>query len=142
MTLDHSTHRAPHLFERHTIPASGAIGLASLGLHLILPDTLSNLLAAFLIPLIAGIYIGFAVVDGRMSRIIVESTVAFMFLGFAIWSYLHAPYLIPLGYVAHAGWDFLHHTPLFNVAMPRWYIPACVVYDVLVAVGLWVIWAI
>jgi hypothetical protein len=106
------------------------------------PISASHVLAATLLTLIAGIYIGFAVLDGRLSRLLVEGSVACMFVGFATWSLINAPHLIPLGYLAHAGWDFLHHTPLFEVAMPKWYIPACVVVDVFVGLGLWLIWVL
>ncbi|MEH6738220.1 MAG: hypothetical protein V7695_06720 [Sulfitobacter sp.] len=126
----------------HTIPVWSVISLCSLALHLVLPVTVSHVLTATVLTLIAGVYIGFAVMDGRMSRIIIESIAACAFVGIASWALIVAPHLIPLGYLAHAVWGFLHHTPLFKVAMPRWYIPACVVVDVIVGVGLWLIWAL
>jgi len=134
--------RHNHIFANHTIPAFSVISLGSLAVHLLLPHSASYVLAATLLSLIAGIYIGFAVMDGRQSRILVESSIACGFIAFATWSLMKAPHLIPLGYLAHAAWDFLHHTPLFMVSMPRWYIPACVVVDVIVGIGLWVIWAL
>lgn len=129
-----------HILATHTIPAWGVIGLASLAVHMALPTEMSHALAALLLTLIAGVYVGFAALDGRMSRILVESTVAVFFVVFALWALLTAPWMLPLGYIGHAFWDFMHHTPIFNVKMPAWYIPACVVYDVLVGVGLWAIW--
>ncbi len=129
-----------HVLARHTIPAWSIIGLGSLALHIFLPQDVSHVVAAILLATIAGVYIGFAANDGRMSRIVVEATVACLFATFATWALITAPLLLPLGYIAHAGWDFLHHTPLFNVKMPKWYVPACVIYDVIVGVGLWLIW--
>lgn len=134
--------RDTHILATHTLPAWSVIGLISLAVHFVLPQDISHTLAALLLAMIAGIYVGFAALDGRMSRILVESVVACLFVAFALWSLISAPYLLPLGYIAHAGWDFLHHTPLFKVSMPGWYIPACVVYDVMVGVGLWAIWAL
>jgi|TARA_B100001059_G_scaffold221178_1_gene243893 hypothetical protein len=131
-----------HILATHTIPVSSMIALVSLAVHLVLPIEVSHALAALLLTLIAGVYIGFAVNDGRMSRIVTESLVAITFVIFAVWALLNAPVLLPLGYIAHAAWDFLHHTPLFNVKMPKWYVPACVVYDVIVGLGLWAIWLI
>ncbi len=126
----------------HTVPAFSIISFGSLAVHLLLPSMASHVLAATLLTLIAGIYIGFAVIDGRLSRILVESIVACLFVAFATWSLMNAPHLIPFGYLAHAAWDFLHHTPIFKVQMPQWYIPACVVVDVFVGLGLWLIWAL
>ena len=63
-------------------------------------------------------------------------------MGFAVWALATAPMLIPLGYMAHAAWDFLHHVRFFKVKMPGWYIPACVVVDVIVGLGLWLIWGL
>lgn len=131
-----------HILATHTIPAWSVIGLGSLAVHLVSPIDVSHALAALLLTLIAGVYIGFAVNDGRMSRIMTESLVAITFVMFAVWALLNAPMLLPLGYIAHAAWDFLHHTPVFNVKMPKWYVPACVVYDVIVGLGLWAIWLI
>jgi hypothetical protein len=131
-----------HLLATHTIPSWSVIGLASLGVHLILPQDVSHALAALLLAMIAGVYVGFAALDGRLSHIIIESFAALLFIAFALWALVFAPYLLPIGYIAHAGWDFLHHTPVFKIAMPNWYIPACVVFDVVVGLGLWAIWAL
>jgi hypothetical protein len=131
-----------HMLAAHTIPVCSAIGLGSLGVHLFLPVDVSYALAALLLTLIAGVYIGFAVNDRRLSRILIESTVAVGFVAFACWALLYAPMLLPLGYIGHAVWDFLHHTPVFNVKMPKWYVPACVVVDVIVGLGLWAVWLI
>ncbi|MFV2052363.1 hypothetical protein [Aliiroseovarius sp. YM-037] len=131
-----------HVLATHTIPAWSVIGLGSLSVHLVLPVDVSHTLAALLLTLIAGAYIGFAVNDGRLSRILVESAVAVGFVAFACWALLYAPILLPLGYIGHAVWDFLHHPPIFNVKMPRWYVPACVVVDVIFGLGLWAIWLV
>ena len=58
-------------------------------------------------------------------------------LGLLLW-----PLLLPIAYFAHALWDFAHHNRLSLplVAIPRWYVPWCVVIDVIVGAGLIVIW--
>ena len=140
MDMTPTKEKDQHFLAKHTIPAWSVIGLGSLAVHLVIPIDVSHVLAALLLALIAGVYIGFAANDGRMSRIVIESGVAILFVMFSMWALLKAPMLLPLGYIAHAVWDFLHHTPFFNVQMPKWYVPACVVYDVLVGIGLWAIW--
>ena len=69
-----------HLLATHTIPAWSVIGLGSLVVHLVLPIDASHALAALLLTLIAGVYIGFAINDGRVSRIVTESFVAITFV--------------------------------------------------------------
>ena len=34
---------------------------------------------------------------------------------------------------AHAVWDLLHHNGAFGAPVPKWYIPFCVVFDLLAA---------
>ena len=131
-------HESP--LSKHVFPSWSLIGLISLLPHAFVADSISHLLAAGILILIAGVYLGFAFNDGRMSRILIEATVAVGFLIFSIWAVLASPILLPIGYLAHAVWDWLHHTPLFEVEMPRWYVPACVIVDVIVGLGLWVIW--
>jgi hypothetical protein len=50
--------------------------------------------------------------------------------------------LPPLAYFAHALWDFAHHnrSRLPLVSIPQWYVPRCVVIDVIIGAGLLVIW--
>jgi hypothetical protein len=107
-----------------------------------LPAEVSVGYAAIIIALIAGIYFGFAVMNGSPRDQLVEFSVAGLFalagiLGIVVW-----PVLLPIAYFAHALWDFAHHNrwrlPL--VAIPAWYVPWCVVIDVIVGAGLVVIW--
>jgi hypothetical protein len=55
---------------------------------------------------------------------------------------LHWPVILPLAYFGHAAWDFAHHNKarLPLVAIPQWYVPWCVVIDVIVGAGLLIIW--
>ena len=100
---------------------------------------MSHALASLLLTLIAGVLVGFAVLEGSMSRNLIESVVAALFVACALWALLTAPWMVPLGDIGHALWDFMHHRPIVTVKMPAWYFPACVVYGVLVVVGLWAI---
>jgi hypothetical protein len=49
---------------------------------------------------------------------------------------------LPAAYLAHALWDLAHHnrSNLRLVAIPQWYVPWCVMIDVIVGLGLIVIW--
>jgi hypothetical protein len=119
-----------------------AIGVATLVPHAFLPADASVAFAAIVIALIAGIYFGFAVVNGSPRDQFVEFNVAGLFLLAGLLGLLAWPLLLPIAYFAHALWDFAHHRRLRLplVAIPSWYPPWCVIIDVIVGAGLLVIW--
>lgn len=130
------------IFARQPVLTGIAVGVATLVPHIFLPPHASVGYAAVVIALIAGIYFGFAVMNGSPRDQFVEFNVAGLFslagvLGLLLW-----PLLLPIAYFAHASWDFAHHNRLRLplVAIPAWYVPWCVVIDVIVGVGLIVIW--
>jgi hypothetical protein len=41
--------------------------------------------------------------------------------------------IIAAGWIAHAGWDALHHLPTLAAHAPEWYVTACIVFDVVLA---------
>lgn len=114
-----------HVFAKHPFPAAGLLGLITLPLHALLPYDWSVILAAFILAMIAGVYIGFAALDGRLSRLALETAVALAFTLFAAIASQVAPLWLTLGYILHGLWDAAHHSPLFDVKMVRWWIPAC-----------------
>lgn len=141
---DHAagTHRAESVLARRPILTSVAIGVGSLAPHLFLSPQASLAFAAVVIALIAGIYFGFAVTMGSPRDQFVEFSVAGMFaiaglVGLLIW-----PLLLPLAYLGHALWDLAHHnrSRLSLVKIPQWYVPWCIIIDVIVGIGLLVIW--
>lgn len=140
-TLVHDHHR-PSIFANYPVLTGIAIGAVSLLPHAIFPPEASLGFAAILIALIAGIYFGFAVVNGSPRDQIVEFTVTGLFAICALLGLLYWPVLLPLAYFAHAGWDLAHHNRarLSLVSIPQWYVPWCVVIDVIIGAGLLVIW--
>jgi hypothetical protein len=78
--------------------------------------------------LIASIYIGFAVSDGRPRVIAVESTVAAMFVIVAAAAVTASPWLLVIGLAGHGLKDLWQHRRLF-VANTRWWPPFCLVVD-------------
>lgn len=85
-----------------------------------------------LLAMIAGVYIGFAVNDGRRHLLVLEIAVALGFCALVFLGMWKWPILIALGYFLHAVWDFLHHPLKLGARTRQWYPPACVIYDVLV----------
>jgi hypothetical protein len=82
--------------------------------------------------LIASVYIGFAVVDGRRTVLAVESGVASMFVVIAAAAVTGTPWLLVVGLARHGFKDLLQHKRQF-VANTRWWPPFCLVVDWAVA---------
>ena len=82
--------------------------------------------------LIAAIYIGFAVADGRPRVLIVESTVAALFVLLAAAAVTGSAWLLVIGFVGHGLKDLWQHRTHF-VVNTRWWPPFCLVVDWVVA---------
>ena len=81
---------------------------------------------------IAAIYIGFAVADGRAFVISAESTVATAFVVVAAAAVTGSPWLLVVGLAAHGVKDLWQHRRQF-VANTRWWPPFCLAVDWVVA---------
>ena len=121
--------------------AGAGLSLATLPVHIVIPHAASVQLAALVLGLVAGVYVGLALNDGRSSRLAVEAGVAAGFLAAALAGVLAWSWAIPLAYVFHGLWDFAHHR-LVDTAIPRWYIPFCALFDWVFAACLTAAWAL
>jgi hypothetical protein len=81
---------------------------------------------------IAAVYVGFAVADGRAKVIAVESGVAFAFVIVAAAAITGSPWLLVVGLAGHGFKDLWQHRTHF-VANTRWWPPFCMVVDWVVA---------
>jgi hypothetical protein len=81
---------------------------------------------------IAAIYIGFAVGDGRVRIIAVESSVAFTFVVVAAAAITATPWLLVVGFVGHGLKDLWQYRTHFVNNM-RWWPPFCMAVDFVVA---------
>jgi hypothetical protein len=132
MTHAHPTHpraeqslRTPMLWG----VAFGGIQAASpLGFRWLDPATVYALSLA----LIAAVYIGFAVADGRGTVIAVESAVAGVFVVVAAAAVTGSPWLLVVGLFGHGLKDLWQHRRQY-VANTRWWPPFCLVVDWVVA---------
>ena len=84
------------------------------------------------IALIAAVYIGFAVADGRPAVIAVETTVAGAFVVLAAAGVTGSAWLIVIGFVGHGLKDLWQHRSHF-VANTRWWPPFCMTVDFVAA---------
>jgi len=87
---------------------------------------------ALSIALIAAVYIGFAVADGRPKVIAVEVIIAAVFLVIAAASVTSTAWLLVFAYAGHGFKDFWQERSHF-VANTRWWPPFCATVDWLVA---------
>ncbi len=81
---------------------------------------------------IAAIYVGFAVADGRPRVIAIESVVTFAFVVAAAVSVTGSPWVIVGGLVGHGLKDLWQHRTQF-VSGTRWWPPFCMAVDFVAA---------
>jgi hypothetical protein len=84
------------------------------------------------ITLIAAVYIGFAVADGRPKVLAVEVGVTSAFVVVAAVAVTHSPWFLVIAFTAHGLKDLWQHRTHF-VANTRWWPPFCAAVDWLVA---------
>jgi hypothetical protein len=111
-----------HVMAAHPLLTGSGLAVLSLPLHL------------------AGVYLGFAFADGRLSVITTELFVALGFTGAALAGVSLWPAWTPIAIAAHGFWDWAHHHERVPTRMPRWYVPFCAIYDWIYAAGLLGIW--
>jgi len=92
------------------------------------PATVHGLVIA----LIAAVYIGFAVADGRPKVVAVETTVAGVFVVVAAVAVSATAWLLVLAYAAHGAKDLWQERTQF-VRGTRWWPPFCAAVDWIVA---------
>ena len=119
------------------VGAAAGAGLAALILApLLLLSKLAGMqFLAVQLGFIGAIYFGFAIAHGGLTALLIEFTVAgvYLFAGaIALWS--DSTVLLAGAYAAHAGWDLVHHPRAVSMPVRNWYPPFCVAYDVVCAV--------
>jgi hypothetical protein len=88
---------------------------------------------AIYISLIASVYVGFAVSDGRPRVVAIESAIATGFVLIAMAGVTGTAWLLVAGYAGHGAKDYWQERHHF-VANTRWWPPFCAAIDFLVAI--------
>ena len=96
---------------------------------------------ALSLALIAAVYIGFAVADGRPRVVAAEAGVAAAFVVVGAAGVTGPAWLLVVGFIGHGAKDFWQHRRHF-VANTRWWPPFCLVIDWLAAAILVVLLAV
>ena len=132
---------APHAALREPVLWGMVVGILQAGTPLLFWWLDSATVYALGLIVIASIYIGFAVSDGRPKIIAVESGVAFTFVAIGAAAVTGTPWLLVAGLVGHGLKDLWQHRTQF-VRNTRWWPPFCMVVDFTVAAILVIeIWA-
>jgi hypothetical protein len=82
--------------------------------------------------IIAAIYIGFALAERDARNLLIEVAFAVAIVAVVFVGLEQSRYWMAGGLAAHGVWDLLHHHrhPVLGTReVPRWYPPACLVYD-------------
>ena len=97
---------------------------------------------AVLLALIAGVYLGFAIADGKMRGLLVQGVNIFFIMALILVSLLVHPYFLAAGYFAHGIWDMVHHSRLglVHTKVPELYIHACMLYDWIIGAFILLLW--
>lgn len=119
--------------------AAFAVGVILGGVALIVPALLSApaafVLLAVLLGMIGSVYLGFALMDGRIVLFGVEYVGLVIFFALPVVALVNdLPVLLAAGYIGHALWDAFHHPRAVTTEMPRWYVPFCISFDVVIGV--------
>ena len=109
-----------------------AVGLLQAGTPLLIWWLDAATVYALGLAVIGGIYVGFAVADGRAKVIAVETGVAFAFVLVPAAAVTGSPWLLVAGMAGHGLKDLWQHRTHF-VATTRWWPPFCMVVDFVVA---------
>ena len=126
-------------------PMSGGfiVALAVSIPHPPLPMNWSVAAAALTLAFIVGIYVGFTVIHGQEQAFVSEVSVAITFGVLALGGLVIAPWIIPFGLAGHAVWDMLHYRKShFLTDVPKWYVPFCIIIDVILAAVLAISWGL
>ncbi|HUP90353.1 MAG TPA: DUF6010 family protein [Longimicrobiales bacterium] len=80
------------------------------------------------------IYIAFALSAGANAAVPIEAIGTFLCAAFVTAAVVRKSYIIlALGWALHPAWDVLAHTGERATYAPGWYVPFCIVVDVVIA---------
>lgn len=117
--------------------AGAVLGLATDAVAFTLPRHQARPLCGAGLAAAGGVYLGFAVADGRRSALLVQTGELLGFTALAALAVQRdSPGLLGVGWLAHVTWDALHYRGRGPTRVRSWYPPLCIGYDVALAVPL------
>src|SRR5574341_2016789 len=109
--------------------SGAAAAVATMVIAALMPRAMALELLAAVLFAIAAVYLGYALVDGRKRELLIELANIGVTVGLALLGLWAAPIWLAVGYLTHGLWDAAHHPWGVQTAIPRWYIPFCLIYD-------------
>ncbi|MEL6269488.1 MAG: hypothetical protein AAFR22_06730 [Chloroflexota bacterium] len=88
--------------------------------------------AALITMLIASIYVGFGIADGRPRHLMIEIVGLTFFSGLTLLGLWVSPFWLVAGLMLHGVYDLIHHPGAIPTEIAAWYPPFCAIYDWLV----------
>lgn len=117
--------------------AGAFLGLVSDAVLLALPRQQARLLSSAGLAATGGVYLGFAVADGRRSALLVQTGELLGFTALAALAVQRdSPGLLGAGWLAHTTWDALHYGGRGPTRVRSWFPAFCVGYDAALAAPL------
>jgi hypothetical protein len=105
------------------------LAAATIVIAVILPADLADVLVAALLALAAGVYPGFAMSDHGTRQTMYQWGVALGFVALAVAGIGWWRPLLAVGWILHAGWDYLHHASILKTKIHPRYPMFCLAYD-------------
>lgn len=121
-----------------TIPAS-VFAIFLLILLAFVPEVQRIQIIGYQLFVIAAVYLGFAINDGRTSVLLIETLQLAFFFVVGVLGLWISPWFLVAGYIMHGVWDILHNQGGLDTRLAEWYPFACMVYDWLFALVL-ILW--
>lgn len=88
---------------------------------------------SILLGMIGAVYLGFVLMDGRAREFRIEYAGFVLFAALATVALTTGSALVLAGgFIGHALWDGLHRDRGIHTAIPWWYVPLCLGFDVVV----------
>lgn len=106
------------------------LAASTIAIHQMLDPHQGLELTSLLLVLIGSVYFGFALMSKETKTILLEVSVASVFVSMAVLGLWLSPWIIIAGLFLHGIWDVIHHRSNSILArVPKWYIPFCATYD-------------
>lgn len=126
------TERPELISDRLAVVLAAVFAAASMAWLWVLPAAERRVAEGIVLAIIAAIYIGFALAERDARNLLIEVVFAVAIVAVVFIGLQHSRYWLAGGLAAHGVWDLLHHhsRPVLGTReVPRWYPPACLVYD-------------
>lgn len=82
-------------------------------------------------------YVLFGVLSGSLETTIIESLIALVFIGIAIYGSRTTRRIVAVGIILHGLFDIVHAEFITNTGVPDWWYGACMTFDIVL--GMWLL---